>query len=77
METCTTQKDTIWVQSLRTLRHRSMQVLTHIAAQLQMEKWSIVEDRLGFMGNAGGETQFRLSMQDVSPIARLHSPLPL
>ena len=44
MKTCNTKKEQIWVQSLHSLHHRSMQVLTCIAAQLLKEKWSIVED---------------------------------
>ena len=39
METCNTRKG-----SLRNLRHRSMQLLTKVAAQLLRENWSIVED---------------------------------
>ena len=41
METCDSRKKTIWAQSLRTLCHRLMQVLTRFAAQ---QKWSNAED---------------------------------
>ena len=34
METCNTRKTKLWIQSLRALRHQSMQALTNIAAQL-------------------------------------------
>ena len=44
METCHTRKTKFWIQSLRALRHQSMQTLTNIAAQLLRENWSIVED---------------------------------
>ena len=44
MQTCHTRKEKFWLQSLRTLRHRSMQTLTHVATQLLRENWSAAED---------------------------------
>ena len=44
METCKIKKENLWVQSLRTLRHWSMQQLTKVATHLLRENWSIVED---------------------------------
>ena len=44
MQTCHTRKEKFWLQSLRTLRHRSMQALTHVATQLLKENWSAAED---------------------------------
>ena len=38
METCNRQKEKYWVQSLRILRHRSMQILINIATYLLREK---------------------------------------
>mmetsp|Transcript_32286 Transcript_32286/g.52435 ORF Transcript_32286/g.52435 Transcript_32286/m.52435 type:complete len:139 (-) Transcript_32286:288-704(-) len=38
------KKEKLWVQSLRALRHQSMQAITKFAAQLLQEKWSIMED---------------------------------
>ena len=38
------RKTNFWIQSLRALRHPSMQALTNIAAQLLRQNWSIMED---------------------------------
>ena len=45
MQTCHTKKEIFWLKSLRALRHRSMEALTQVAAQLLRENWSIVEDQ--------------------------------
>ena len=44
MEMYNTKKEKLWVQSLRALRHQSIQAIAKYAAQLLQEQWSIMED---------------------------------